>query len=315
AIIDVPSVLGDHRKPDDHWDFMLDRDKKIGYIRISSFIQNTTQELKAALDELKQEGMKGLVLDLRDDPGGLLSAAVEVSDLFLEEGKIVSTKGRNSPERIFSAHKDGTYTDFPMVVMVNESTASAAEIVSAALQDHKRAAIVGQRSFGKGSVQNILDLEDGKSVLKLTIATYWRPSGKNIHRFKNAKESDEWGVSPDKGLEVKLTPKEHLDWALARQRRDMVAFGKKKPDAAAESPKKEAESKKDGPKKNTDQTSAQPATDKKSDDKKADASKEKKLVNPVRDHSPKPFKDLVLEKAVSVLNGKMTEAASSAKAK
>ena len=315
AIIDVPSVLGDHRKPDDHWDFMLDRDKKIGYIRISSFIQNTTQELKAALDELRQEGMKGLVLDLRDDPGGLLSAAVEVSDLFLEDGKIVSTKGRNSPERIFSAHKDGTYTDFPMVVMVNESTASAAEIVSAALQDHKRAAIVGQRSFGKGSVQNILDLEDGKSVLKLTIATYWRPSGKNIHRFKNAKESDEWGVSPDKGLEVKLTPKEHLEWALARQRRDMVAFGKKKPDAAAESPKKEAESKKDALKKNADQTRAQPATDKKADDKKADASKEKKLVNPVRDHSPKPFKDLVLEKAVSVLNGKMTEAASSAKAK
>ena len=87
-----------------------------------------------------------------------------------------------------------------MVVLVNQNSASAAEIVSACLQDHKRAMVVGQRSYGKGSVQNIIDLEDGNSVLKLTVATYQRPSGKNIHRFKNAKESDEWGVSPDPGL-------------------------------------------------------------------------------------------------------------------
>ena len=93
-----------------------------------------------------------------------------------------------------------------MVVLVNQNSASAAEIVSACLQDHKRAKVVGQRSYGKGSVQNILELEDGNSVLKLTVATYQRPSGKNIHRFKDAKDTDEWGVSPDPGLEVKLTP-------------------------------------------------------------------------------------------------------------
>ncbi|MBV8384898.1 MAG: S41 family peptidase, partial [Planctomycetaceae bacterium] len=199
AIIDVPSVLGDNRKSDDAWDFMLDKGNKIGYIRITSFIQNTTEELKKALDELKAEGMKALILDLRDDPGGLLGAAVEVSDLFVDEGLIVSTKGRNTISKTYEAEKEGTCDDFPMVVLVNQNSASAAEIVSACLQDHNRAVVVGQRSYGKGSVQNIIDLEDGKSVLKLTVATYQRPSGKNIHRFKNAKDSDEWGVSPNPG--------------------------------------------------------------------------------------------------------------------
>ena len=210
AIIDIPSVLGDHRKPDDHWDFMLDNDKKIGYVRITGFMQNTVEELKKALAQLKEEGMKGLILDLRDDPGGLLSAAVEISDMFLDKGEIVSTKGRNTQPRSFSAQKDGLYEDVPMVVLINQNSASASEIVSAALQDHKRAAIVGQRSYGKGSVQNILDLEDGNSVLKLTVASYYRPSGENIHRFKNARNTDKWGVSPDKGLEVKLTTSEFM---------------------------------------------------------------------------------------------------------
>jgi carboxyl-terminal processing protease len=222
AIIDVPSVLGDVRKADDSWDYMLDHDKKIGYVRITSFIQTTPDELKHALDELKDEGMKGLILDLRDDPGGLLSAAVEVCDLFIDGGTIVSTKGRNTPTKTHEAKKDGEFVDFPMVVMVNQGSASAAEIVSACLQDHKRAKVVGHRSYGKGSVQNIIELEGGNSILKLTVASYYRPSGKNIHRFKNAKETDEWGVTPDKGLEVKLTPREYFAYSQARRTRDLV---------------------------------------------------------------------------------------------
>jgi len=227
AIIEVPSVMGDRRKPNDEWDFMLDHDKKIGYIRITNFIQDTTDHVKDALAELKTEGMKGLVLDLRDDPGGLLSAAVEIADLFVKEGKIVSTKGRNTAEKTYEAHKEGNEPDYPMVVLVNRNSASASEILSACLQDHDRALVVGERTFGKGSVQSILDLEDGNSVLKLTIATYWRPSGKNIHRFKNAKESDEWGVSPSPGLEVKLSPKEYHDWFLARRDRDFLSSANK----------------------------------------------------------------------------------------
>jgi carboxyl-terminal processing protease len=111
----------------------------------------------------------------------------------------------------------------PLAILINQHSASASEIVSAALQDHGRASIVGQRSYGKGSVQNILPLDNGETILKLTVASYWRPNGHNIHRFKGAKESDEWGVKPDDGLEVKLSPAEYEKWAEARRRRDLVS--------------------------------------------------------------------------------------------
>ncbi len=226
AFIDVPTVLADRRKPNDQWDFMLDKENKIANIRITGFNQNTADELKKALGQIVDEGAKGLILDLRDDPGGLLSAAVEVSDLFLSGGEIVSTKGRNTAPKRYDARRDSPYEELPMVVLVNQNSASASEIVSAALQDHDRAIVVGQRSYGKGSVQNILDLEDGYSVLKLTVASYYRPSGENIHRFRNAKPSDKWGVSPNKGMEVKLTPSEYVQWAIGRRDRDLGAAAK-----------------------------------------------------------------------------------------
>jgi carboxyl-terminal processing protease len=277
AIIDVPTVLGDLRKPDDHPDFLVDKDKKIGYLRITDFLQNTSHDVQAALDELKGQGVKGLILDLRDDPGGLLSSAVEVVDLFVPGGTIVSTRGRNTIDKTYEAKKEGDFPDVPMIVLVNENSASASEIVAAALQDHKRAQVVGQRSYGKGSVQNILDLEDGNSVLKLTVATYWRPSGKNIHRFKDAKESDEWGVSPDKGLEVKLGPAEHLAWAIGRRDRDLLG-GK------ASAALREVEAKKDDPAA-----------------KKEEPKAEAKGSRP----APKPFKDRQLDKALEVLRAKV----------
>jgi carboxyl-terminal processing protease len=276
AIIEVPSVMGDRRKPNDEWDFMLDKDKKIGYIRITNFIQDTTDHVKDALEELKKDGMKGLILDLRDDPGGLLSAAVEISDLFVEEGKIVSTRGRNTAEKTFEAHKEGTYSGFPMAVLVNHNSASASEILAACLQDKDRAVVIGERSYGKGSVQNILDLEDGNSVLKLTVATYWRPSGKNIHRFKNAKDTDEWGVTPSPGLEVKLNREEYHDWFLARRDRDFLS-SRNKP--RAEKPKAEE---KDKPKA---EEKDKPKADKKD--------------------APKPFNDKQLDKAVAVMGDKV----------
>jgi carboxyl-terminal processing protease len=276
AIIEVPSVEGVAREANLHWNYMLDKDKKIGYIRITSFIQKTTEEVQKAVEELKQQGMKGLIIDLRDNPGGLLSSAVEVSDLFVESGKIVSTKGRNTPERVFEAEKEGTYSDFPMAVIINEGSASAAEIVSACLQDKKRAVIVGQRSYGKGSVQNILDLEDGNSVLKLTVAAYMRPSGKNIHRFKDAKESDDWGVTPDEGYEVKYTPEEHMAWILSR--RDPNS-----PSAAAVRRRfnRDRAEPKDTPKADGDQSKAAP-------------------------EGRKPFVDRQLDKAVSYLKEKLS---------
>ncbi|MBV8233821.1 MAG: S41 family peptidase, partial [Planctomycetaceae bacterium] len=294
AIIDVPSVLGDNRKSDDAWDFMLDKENKIGYLRITSFIQNTTEELKKALDELKAEGMKALILDLRDDPGGLLGAAVEVSDLFVDEGLIVSTKGRNTISKTYEAEKEGTCDDFPMVVLVNQNSASAAEIVSACLQDHNRAVVVGQRSYGKGSVQNIIDLEDGKSVLKLTVATYQRPSGKNIHRFKNAKDSDEWGVSPNPGMEVKLTTSQYTSWLLARRDRDLATVGRRHNEHGDQ---KDGVTKDEGNKPDTKDAGPKPRED--------DPAKEKEQAN------AKPFVDRQLDKAVEVIKEKL--AASMAK--
>ncbi|HEY2881412.1 MAG TPA: S41 family peptidase, partial [Pirellulales bacterium] len=142
-LVHTETVMGDTRNPDDTWNFMLDPEKKIGYIRISSFGRDTATDLRKALEELQREKMKALILDLRFNPGGLLTSAVEVSDLFISEGRIVSVEGRNTPKRVWDAVKPGTFEGFPMAVLVNHYSASASEIVSACLQDHDRAVIVG----------------------------------------------------------------------------------------------------------------------------------------------------------------------------
>lgn len=222
-IVRVDTVMGDTRKPDDSWNFMLDPEKRIGYIRLASFSRDTAGDLRKALDDLQQKKVRGLVLDLRFNPGGLLTSAIEVCNLFISDGRIVSTKGRNTPEKVWDAVKGGQYEGFPIVILVNHYTASAAEIVSACLQDHHRAVVVGDRTWGKGSVQNVIELEDGKSALKLTTATYTRPNGHNIHRFPDSKESDEWGVKPDPGMEVRLDDVE-MNMILAdRYQRDLVS--------------------------------------------------------------------------------------------
>ncbi|MDA0282808.1 MAG: S41 family peptidase, partial [Planctomycetota bacterium] len=170
---------------------------------------------------LQKLGMKGLILDLRFNPGGLLSQAVEISNMFIESGTIVSTEGKNTEKKTFSATKAGTLPDFPMAVLVNRFSASASEILSACLQDHKRAVVIGERSWGKGSVQNVIELESGASALKLTTAGYLRPSGKNIHRFPDSKVTDEWGVQPDE--EVRFTRKELEDYDGYRRARDVLS--------------------------------------------------------------------------------------------
>ena len=232
-VIHVETVLGDRRRADDSWDFMLDHDKHIGYIRVTAFSRDTTEDLKKALVELQKEQLKGLILDLRFNPGGLLTSAIEVSDLFVEEGRIVSTQGRNASERTWEAVKDGTVENFPMVVLVNKYSASASEIVSACLQDHKRAVIVGERTWGKGSVQNVIELEGGKSALKLTTAGYRRPNGHNIHRFPDSKDTDEWGVMPNDGMLVKLSDAEMADLLRERRERDILSAKSDKPAAEA----------------------------------------------------------------------------------
>jgi len=220
--IHVETVLGDRRDKSDAWDFMYDAQKRIGYIRVTAFSRDTADELRRAIRSLAQQKFAGLILDLRFNAGGLLSSAIEVSDLFVEKGRIVSTSGRNVPERVWDARSEDTFADFPMVVLVNRYSASASEIVSACLQDHHRAVIMGERTWGKGSVQNVIPLEHGQSALKLTTASYHRPSGKNIHRFPNASEEDDWGVKPDPGYEVKLSPADTVALLIDRRRRDIL---------------------------------------------------------------------------------------------
>jgi carboxyl-terminal processing protease len=222
AVIKTPTVQGDHYDSMGNWSYMLEGEDKIGYIRLTSFGRNSVEEVHDALDTLKKEGMKALILDLRFNPGGLLTAATAISDFFVESGVIVSTKGRNTEEQVFKAKRAGTFSGFPMVVLVNRYSASASEIVSACLQDHKRAIVIGERTWGKGSVQNVIELEGGKSALKLTTASYHRPSGKNIHRLPKATEKDEWGVMPDEGYEVKLSNEEMGKLFDARREREVV---------------------------------------------------------------------------------------------
>jgi carboxyl-terminal processing protease len=223
-VIHIDTVLGDRRKTDDSWDYMLDSDKRIGYIRVTTFSRDTAEDLKKAIDDLKARKIKGLILDLRFNPGGLLTSAIDTCDMFLTEGRIVSTEGRNTPKKVWDAtKKSDAFVGPPMVILVNRYSASASEIVSACLQDHKRAVIIGERTWGKGSVQNVIELEDGKSLLKLTTASYQRPNGHNIHRFPDSKESDEWGVSPNSGYEIKLSDSEMAEMLAERRDRDIVA--------------------------------------------------------------------------------------------
>ena len=153
-----------------------------GYVRLAQFQERSDRDVQRALEKLAAEasGLKGLVLDLRNNPGGLLNQAVRVSDLFLDSGMIVYTDGRiESQKQKFFAQKEGTWMDFPLVVLVNGGSASASEIVAGALQDHKRAVVLGTKSFGKGSVQTILPLDDN-SALRLTTARYFTPKGRSI---------------------------------------------------------------------------------------------------------------------------------------
>jgi carboxyl-terminal processing protease len=170
-----------------------------GYIRLAQFQERSDRDVQKALEKMAAEkgGLKGLVLDLRNDPGGLLTQAVRISDLFLDSGLIVYTDGRiDSQKQKYFAQKEGSWMDFPMVVLVNGGSASASEIVAGALQDHKRAVILGTKTFGKGSVQTILPLDDN-SALRLTTARYFTPKGRSIQAL---------GIVPD--IIVESTPQQ-----------------------------------------------------------------------------------------------------------
>ena len=190
-------------------------DEHIGYIRIAQFQERTGDDLKKALREIetKAKPLNGIVLDMRNNPGGLLNQSVEVSDLFLKSGTIVSTRGRaKTMESKASAKDDGNEPTCPMIVLVNEGTASAAEIVSGALQDNGRAVILGTQTFGKGSVQTVIPLEDG-AALKLTTAKYYTPNGRSIQAE---------GITPDIVVKQQIPPPEEKKEEKAKPENHML---------------------------------------------------------------------------------------------
>ncbi len=230
-VVEVPSAEGDFRGADLNWNFRLEDHPNFGYIRLSTFGEKSESEMLMALNSIGHD-VDGLILDLRSNPGGLLTAAIKISDMFIDTGTIVETRRRDEQveDRYTASEKLEFDTEIPMVVLINHRSASASEILAACLQDHNRAVICGERSWGKGTVQNVITMENQKSVLKITTASYWRPSEKNIHRDENASEDDEWGVLPNPGFEVKLTPEEEFEILRYRNMRDRKNIGAKTDD-------------------------------------------------------------------------------------
>lgn len=238
-LIKVPSIRGWAHRAGGGWDYLIDDEQGIAYVRMTSFTPDTGSELNSAVSELRKEGMKAIILDLRYNPGGVLQAATAVVDKFLADGVIVSRRGERdiTPVPPTEARKSSDdVLDTPMIVLVNQISASASEIVSGALKDHSRALIVGERTFGKGSVQELIPLTDRSAYLKLTTSHYYLPSGRCLHRED---DSLTWGVEPD--VVVPMTPEQMRDSNEARQQLDVLReLSEDSPDYAAK--QKEAES-------------------------------------------------------------------------
>jgi carboxyl-terminal processing protease len=201
ARITVPSIRGWQRTESGKWLYMIDDKNKIGYVRITKFSEKTSSDLEDVIKQLEKDGLKGLILDLRLNAGGLLNSAVDVTDKFIEEGLIVSTRPRFGVWSYAFAQKEGTHPDYPLVVLINAGSASASEIVAGALADprHKRAILVGEKTYGKGSVQTITRHPGGDAELKYTMAYYHLPSGRRVESQEAVKKQGrkDWGVGPN----------------------------------------------------------------------------------------------------------------------
>lgn len=224
--VSLETVLGVKRDQKDDWDYWVDEDSRIAYVYLAQFGPQTFGDLKRVVEKLNRLGMKGMVLDLRFNPGGVLGGSLMICDLFVEDGLLVEVRPRvGKPER----HYDqgfGSFTNFPMAVLVNGGSASASEIVSGCLKDYGRAVVIGERTYGKGSVQTIEKMDATGGEFKMTTARWFPPLGENVdRRSTGGKPEDEWGIQPDKGYEVKLSREEKQE--LAEQLRDKELIARK----------------------------------------------------------------------------------------
>ncbi len=221
----VQPLRGWQRTPSGDWDYMIDPANKIGYVRLTGFTETSGPDMDKTLTELENKGLSALILDLRFNSGGYLSSAAEVVDLFVREGVIVKSNPRHGFATYEIAHRSGTHPDYPLVVLINEGSASASEIVAGALQDarHQRATLVGERSYGKGSVQVVTPFTGGGSQLKYTVAYYHLPSDQQVkNRYQMERQGrKDWGIAPD--VEVKVFSNE-LRAMVEMQRDNDVLF-------------------------------------------------------------------------------------------
>ncbi|MHC5183974.1 MAG: S41 family peptidase [Planctomycetota bacterium] len=221
----VQPLRGWTRDAGGEWNDLIDIENRIGYIRLTAFTENSGPDLDESLRKLEKAGLNGLILDLRFNSGGYLQASADVVDLFVKEGLIVTSKPRQGLETYEIAHRSGTHPDYPMVVLINGSSASASEIVAGALQDpkHRRATLVGQRSYGKGSVQVVTPYTGDGSQLKYTIAYYHLPSNQRVqNRYQVIKEGrKDWGIAPD--VEVELRTNEIKEMVDIQRNNDVLA--------------------------------------------------------------------------------------------
>lgn len=200
------TVLGVSRNGDNSWNYWVEPAQKIAHLRIATVAMGTSQELREVLTRLQQEEMRGLILDLRWCPIGVMNEAVECAGLFIDAGVVATVKMRERPPLVHRTDKPGPFCEMPMVVLVNSDTKGVGELIAAALQDRGRARVVGQRTFGKASVQTPLFLGLPEMGMNLTTGTFERPNGKALHRHPDSKPGDDWGVRPDEGLEFRVSP-------------------------------------------------------------------------------------------------------------
>lgn len=216
------SVFGVRRRMDHTWDFMLDATHRIGYLRLGFIDESSSEEMLEAIETLKSQGVRGLIFDLRGNPGGFVEPAKAIAGMFIKTGLLATFRDRRDGEnRVMIENGSAILDGIPTVVLIDGETRGGGEMIAAVLQDHGMAAVAGTRSLGKGSIQrtDFVRLESGEQIdiqFKLTTGLFTRPNGKNLQRFPDSRDTDDWGIRPDPGLEFPLSPD------LARQVKDWM---------------------------------------------------------------------------------------------
>lgn len=199
------TVLGVVRQDDNNWDHWIDRARKVAHVRIGTLGHGTSTDLAETIVDLEGQGMRGLILDLRWCPGGFLNEAVNIAQIFVGDTRVASVRGRDGKEIEYGSSKQPRSGGFPLIVLVNGDTSGGAELIAAAIQDTRRGLVAGQRTLGKASIQTPIDLPLPNTKFKITTGTFFRPSGKNLHRFSDSKPTDDWGVCPDRDMEYRVS--------------------------------------------------------------------------------------------------------------